>query len=205
MRIYCEERKETLNLTISVRVIENGQSAFKKVKELQFNALHQLPMQPRIGTYIYPEETLHFSVLNLTSFDLSVDFNSARNFIEQQVWYEKLQTYIRENILNKLNNQSYNFKFEKFYIPDSGTIEGSLTLNLKPPKNFIKNLERIQGSIKEELYKLNVPLQNFKIKDHDGLFGINILRFLGKKEIPIENCEKFYEYIEKENKKLSVN
>ncbi len=205
MKILCEKRKETLNLTISVLITKNDKSILSILRELQINAIKRLSLQSRIGTYIYPQETLHFSVFNLTSFDLDVDFNSARNFVESQGWFNTLRNFIGEKLI-QLNNKNYDCKIIKFYIDTKDKeIKNSLTLNLKSD-DLIKDLNEIEKSIKEKLYDLGVSIQNFGIQDNNvKLFRLNILRFFGEEKAFLEGCNDFYKFIEEENLKLDKN
>jgi len=201
MKILCETRKETLNLTISARVAENDRLAVSKIKSLQTDIINLLPPQSRIGVYIYPEETLHFSILNLTSFDLDINFSSARNFMEQLTWYKSLKNYIKQQLCIPEN---YTGNIKKFYLnkDKDGVIEKSITLNINPG-GLIEDFNKLKGSIKEELYKLGIPINGFGMKNYNTEFlGINILRFFGEDQDFIENCDKVYAYMENKNREF---
>ncbi len=204
MKIFCEEKKETLNLTISARVFENNNGhVLEKIEEIQKCAVQSLPSHSRIGIYVYPRDTLHFSILNIVSFDLDVDFESARRVTEMRDWHQCFLEFVKVEILEKLELPR-ELDIEKFYIPDEGEIKGSLALNLKVDDSLNKKLESVKKQARQGLLKLGVPVGKLEIKAPKSYFVLNILRFFGKRDTFIENCDAFYAYIERETENFPI-
>lgn len=208
MKIRCDQRKETLNLTFSAPLViqDDAKSSTNLLMELQRNAVNKLRPQSRISTYLYPRDTLHFSILNLTTFDLGVDFASGRRFVEVQSWYKQL---LKEGFVTKTLTritelfEKTEFQIEKIYT-DNDQINNSLTLNLSCGDKK-EGLKEVESELKEEIYKkeLKIPIEGFGVKPRGEFFALNLLRFFGPPNSIIEDCDEFYQFVYEKNKQLS--
>lgn len=54
------------------------------------------------------------------------------------------------------------------------------------------------------MYEHKIPIERFAIKSNKGLFTINLLRFLGEKDSPIENCDAVYKFCERKNEEFKA-
>ena len=207
MKIYSENKKQNLNITLSIKICQqNDNEFFIFLKKLQEEMIKCIPLHYRIQTYVYPENTIHFSLMNFASFELDVDFEKAREIIESQEWYSDFKNYVNEQIIKILPETI--FRFEKFYKLEDGSIKGSVSINMKnEDKKWENTLKNIQTKALEKLKKSKIPINNCEIKRRGGFFVINLLRFFGTDYGLVcesYDLEKLMEKTEKEFPTLKV-
>ena len=182
MKIYSEKKKEKLNITLSVIIRQQNNSVFLNfIKEIQEQIIRYIPLNKRIQIYKYPIDTIHFSLMNFTSFELDVDFENARKIIELQEWYPGFLEYANEEIVKVPRTT---FEFEKFFKKPDGSIKGSIALNIKNKDNYWRDvvLKKIEDETYRKLKELKIPVNDFGIKSHGDFFVVNLLRFFGEED-----------------------
>jgi len=204
MKIACEQKKQALNLTFSARLIDQGDDQMVSiVTDLQREALKNLRPQSTLRTYLYPRDTLHFSIINLTTFELEIDFASGRKFIEAQFWYGDLGK-IAQSTLSQMTEhfKGKEFYIERIYKDDKGQIENSLALNLRCDDDVAK-LQKIADQLKENVRKkLKMSIEGFGVKRPNKFFALNLLRFFGTPGSNIEDCDDLYHFVDIKNEEF---
>jgi len=149
--------------------------------------------------YKYPEEQLHFSLVNFLTYDVE---NNEEIYKE----IKKIKTGIK-NVTNSLNQET-EANIERIYVPEVGVIKDSIALNIYPKnQNFFKELKKIEGKTKQKLLELKLQDNNVEVKCHKDketeykYFAINIFRFLSKED-GFVMYSSLYEEIEEINKEL---
>ncbi len=231
--VKFEEIKKELNFTISVILgKQNNKDTFKRIIDYQeqirrdirdnsvieiikLNEFRKAIQDKPEFIYLYPKERLHFSFINLLTFELGdVEFKDAEESITKTKLYEKIKEIMKE-IKLKIN-MPIPAKIKRIYIPKR--IENYIECNifLDDPKLFTEKLKDHYKYTKEKLLQEGIPNKDVKIKAYSNekeeiakykfeYFAVNIFRFLSQKEQILKGWDFLYNKIETINKEIKEN
>ncbi len=194
------ENRTSIHLTFQA-ALKQDEQALSKVINLQKSALKVLPGDGRV--WIYPEDRIHFSILNFNS-DECDDYQKAQENLMSQEWYPSFISYVEKSIFPSTPIEM-RFTIRRFYTDD--LFKNSLALNIFPESSdFLDRMSTIEQEAQEYLNTVNMPLQKFGIKsfklNEEKYFVINILRFFGRE---FTTQDELYQFVDEQNRLLATN
>jgi|SRR5579862_3394181 len=232
MDIEFEEFRNELNLTISVLLEGNSsESAKNRIIEIQnrlvdafdedfkpeqitrirtTSALENWRSSPeRRHVYVYPWETVHFSMLNCICRELQgLQFQSEGARFKNELWFEGLKKFVCANALSRLGDKPHTFTVRGIF---SEARSPSVALKAYPEDySWLRILREFNRSLGPQLEGIGLPNEREHEKkrlklywDGNSYFSINIVRFLRAHQFePYERPNRLSEIVVEQDRRL---
>lgn len=220
--------KKEFNLALSVKI--EDQNCMREIKKLQNSIKKQISGIKLIkgseinkiekkgfkkdALYEYSDENFHFTLINFLKYSVGfkyvsrLDPEELQRVVKNYEHYRRKRDEIQKVIEEKKPHDEVEVDLRWIYSGDKDGID-SISLQVFPPQEFIKKLEKIEEEVKDKR-RIQFPWPGRGVKANPKhckrAFAINIFRFIKntedrKPKLSEENKKKLIKCVEEINKK----